>query len=371
MTVSCQRVIDVVERLAPKRWAEEWDNVGLMTGSPSQPVGKVFVTLDVTNELVRRLPPDIDMIISHHPLIFKPLRQLREDLPEGQLLASLLRRGIAVYCAHTNFDVAPGGINDWLAERLQLQKTQPLQPGNLDALYKVTVFVPQEQAEVVHQAMAQAGAGRLGNYSYCSFQTPGVGTFLPLEGARPFVGVTGKLERVAEIRLETVVPAPILDRVIRAMRKAHPYEEVAYDVVLMQNTTGFIGLGRIGTLPDVTVLESFAVQVQERLGTTGVRVVGDPKKAVHKVAVCGGSGVSMLSKAAHAGADVLVTGDVKYHEAQQALERGVALIDAGHFATEFAAVTIIGNQLEQVAGEEGWDIEVLCDTSAKDVFWFL
>jgi len=368
MSVSCQRIIDALERLAPRRWAEEWDNVGLMTGSPAQTIRKVAVALDVTADLLERLPADTDMIVSHHPLIFQPVKNLREDLPAGRLLAALVRRKLAVYCAHTNLDAASGGINDLLAERFALAEVKVLQPGRQDGLYKLVVFVPTEASDKVHQAMAAAGAGHIGNYSHCSFQTTGTGTFLPLAGTQPYIGTIGALERVAEVRLETVVPATLLDRVVRAMLRAHPYEEVAYDVVALQNTPPLTGLGRIGHLPAPLSLTAFAAQVQDALGGNAVRLVGAGDKLIRKVAVCGGSGASLIGKAAFAGADVLVTGDVKYHDAQLALEQGISLVDAGHFATEAVAVPAMAGQITAAAAAEGWDLEIWQDAAAQDLF---
>lgn len=369
MSVKLQAVLEALEALAPRRLAEEWDNVGLQLGQPAQPVERVLVALDVSAAVVAEArEKKADLIVAHHPFLFKPLRQIRTDLPQGKLVQALLQDNIAVYAAHTNLDRAPGGLNDWLAEALGLQQVEVLQPGPADALVKLVTFVPQEQAEQVRQALGDAGAGHIGQYSHCSFQTTGEGAFLPLAGTRPFLGKPGKLERVAEVRLETILPRRFANRVVRALLRSHPYEEVAYDLYPLLNERPEGGLGRLGLLQAEISLAQLAEQVAAALEIPGLRQVGDGARRVRKVAVCGGAGAGLVSRAAFCGADVLVTGDVKYHEAQEAQNSGLGLLDAGHFATERLMVGKVAAYLRQQSQRGRWSLDVLAATGERDVF---
>lgn len=369
MPVKCQVVMDAIEKLAPRRLAESWDNVGLLLGSPAQTIHKVLLTLDVTEEVVEKAVQDgIDLIIAHHPLIFKSIHAIRTDLPQGKILSALLKSNIAVYAAHTNLDITTGGVNDALASALQLQDVQPLAISSTEKLCKLVVFIPPTHVEVVREAITEAGAGHIGKYSHCTFLTNGTGTFLPLEGSKPFIGESGKMEYIEESRLETIFPEKMSRRVIKAMLQAHPYEEVAYDVYQLENKGIGSGLGRIGKLSAPMSFADFAIQVKTALGIDSVNVAGAPGGVVKKVAVCGGTGAGLLHKAAFAGADVLVTGDVKYHEAQEAAAIGIGMIDAGHFATEQPVLLHLKKYLYQCANEGKWSVDIQIDEVNKDVF---
>jgi dinuclear metal center YbgI/SA1388 family protein len=309
-----------------------------------------------------------NMIIAHHPLIFKGITNIRTDMHHGQLLARLLKADIAVYAAHTNLDIAANGVNDVLVERLQLRQAQPLSVSYTEKLVKLVVFVPQTHVEQVRRAIIQAGAGHIGNYSNCTFQSDGMGTFLPLTGANPFIGEQGKLEVVPEFRLETIMPEKISRRVIKSMCKAHPYEEVAYDIYPLHNVGPVAGLGRIGKLAQAVSFADFIFQVKAALGIGQVSAVGSTTKMISKVAVCGGSGAGLIGKAVFAGADVLVTGDVKYHDAQDALAAGIAIIDAGHFSTEQPVIAHVAEYLKQCSEQEKWAVEIDSDNMSTDVF---
>lgn len=371
MSVKCQVIMDAMEQLAPKCLAEKWDNVGLLIGSPAQTIGKILVTLDVTQGVVDQAVSDgVDLIITHHPILFTPVKNIRRDLPQGKILADLLTANIGVYAAHTNLDSATGGVNDLLAEKLHLQDTKPLTVSYSEKLYKLIVFVPKTHEEVVSHALGEAGAGHghVGNYSHCKFSSQGMGSFLPLAGAQPFIGQCGNLVNVEEVRLETVVPEKISRRVIKAMIKAHPYEEVAYDLYELLNGGNELGLGRIGKLLSPLPLHDFILQVKQVLGIDYVSVSGNLEKMVKKIAVCGGSGASLIHKAAFAGADVLVTGDVKYHEGQDALAAGIAIVDAGHFATEQPIVSCVAQYLTKCGDKDKWAVDIHVETVNQDVF---
>lgn len=369
MSVKCQVIIDAMERLAPKYLAESWDNVGLLLGSPAQKITKLLITLDVTKAVATQAVQDgIDMIITHHPILFKAVNNIRTDLPQGQILVSLLKANIAVYAAHTNLDIATGGVNDILASKLNLQDPEPLVVSYTEKLCKLVVFVPNNHMEVVRRAISEAGAGHVGNYSHCTFSSNGTGSFLPLDGTQPFIGSNGVVEYVEETRLETIVPEKISRRVLKAMLKVHPYEEVAYDLYQLINSGHSLGLGRVGKLIAPMPLAEFIAQVKMALGIEYVNVAGPQDKIVKKVAVCGGSGASFINKAVFAGADVFITGDVKYHEAQDALAAGIVVIDAGHFATEQPVVSYVTEYLTSCATKDKWAVDICIDTVNKDVF---
>jgi dinuclear metal center YbgI/SA1388 family protein len=367
--IKCQVAMDALEKIAPRRLAEDWDNVGLMTGSPAQAVHKIFVCLDVTQAVVlRAVESGCDMIVSHHPLIFKPIKNLRSDLPQGKLLQSILENHLIVFSAHTNLDITDGGVNDVLAEKIGLTNLQPFVSTEEEELVKLVVFVPEEQADAVRFAIGDAGAGAIGGYSHCSFSARGEGMFLPGEGTHPFVGIPGKMEKVDEVKIETILPLRIKNKVVRAMLKAHPYEEVAYDIYPLKNTGKTMSLGRFGELVDPLEIEEFAALVKKSLPVDGVRFVRGGKKLIKKVALCSGSGAEFITKAAYMGADAYVTGDVKYHEAQKAEQLGMHLIDAGHFGTEMPVVQVLADLLRRAAIEGKWKIEVLADEESQDVF---
>jgi len=352
--VSVQQVIEIMEQWAPRRFAAEWDNVGLIIGEPAGRVEGVLVALDLTMEVAREAKDKgVQLIVTHHPPVFRPMASIRFDTPQGALVQFLIRHGIAAYASHTNLDSAEGGVSDLLAEALGLSQVEVLSADYREKMVKLVVFVPAGHLVEVQRALGEAGAGWIGNYSHCSFRTLGTGAFLPLAGAAPFIGQAGVLEEVEEYRLETIVPQNILPKVIKAMLKAHPYEEVAYDLYPLANEGLVTGLGRIGRLASPVMLEDFARQVKERLGLSGIRVQGDLRRKVSKVALCGGSGAGLIAKAVFRGADVLVTGDVKHHEALDACNAGLAIVDAGHYATEWMVVPAIAHRLGQELTTEG------------------
>ncbi len=369
MSVKCRTIMAALERLAPRELAAGWDNVGLLVGSPEQEVASLLVTLDVTPEVAERAAADgVDLIVAHHPLIFKNLSAVRTDTPLGRTLATLLAAGVAVYAAHTNLDTADGGVNDCLAARLALTELRPLAVEGRERLLKLAVFVPEDHVEEVRGAITAAGAGYIGNYSHCTFQTAGTGTFMPLAGTEPFIGEQGRLEYAAEYRLETIMPESAAAAVVDAMLKAHPYEEVAYDLYALNNPGRAYGLGRVGRLAAPEPFAAFVRRLKDVLGVEQVRVAGPADRQVAKVAVCGGSGAGLLAAAAAAGVDVLVTGDVKYHEALDAAGGGLTLVDAGHFATEFPVVGALAAHLEACAAQSGWGVTIRTENFSRDVF---
>lgn len=348
MSVTCQEIMDIMERLAPCQLAEEWDNVGLLIGDPGDRVEGVLVSLDLTAPvLAEASAKGANLILVHHPPIFRPLKELRTDTPLGKLLADVLKEKMQVYAAHTNLDVAPLGVSQQLARKLELVETRILQPAGEDKLFKLVVFVPESHEAHVRKSLGDAGAGWIGNYSHCTFRTAGKGTFRPLEGADPFLGRVGQLEEAAEYRLETIVPQSRLQEVIKAMLASHPYEEVAYDLYPLSNRGRAYGLGRVGQLIEPMLFSDFVEYVKLTLGNQQVKVAGDLNMKVERVAVCGGAGGSLVSRAAQEKAQVLVTGDVSYHQAQEALSLGLGVIDAGHYLTERVVLNSLVDYLKE------------------------
>lgn len=331
---TCRQVMAAIEKFAPKALAEDWDNSGLQVGDPDREIKSILVALDVTEEVLKEaMALGADMIISHHPLIFKSQKNINRSNPLGKLLFEAIQNNIDIYSCHTNADSCFEGVNHVLAVRLGLKDIEVLQPAGTQ-LYKLVVFVPEGFEDKVRGAMGDAGAGWLGQYSHCTFTTGGEGSFKPLSGAQPFIGTPGKLEKVPELRVETIVPEYLLNQTIKRVLRVHPYEEVAYDVYPLENSEQRHGLGRIGNLETPMTLRSFGEKIKEELSCLWVAVSGEEDTMVARVAVCGGSGGNFVSLAKAKKAEVLVTGDVKYHDALEARQLGLNIIDAGHNATE-------------------------------------
>jgi dinuclear metal center YbgI/SA1388 family protein len=363
-----ETIIQLMERLAPKHYAVPDDKIGLQIGSAAKEVRRVLVTLDVTPEVVEEAAGlGAELIIAHHAVIYRPLAHLRTDTPAGSLAASLLRKDIAVYISHTNLDTAEGGINDWMAEALELVGREVLEEVHTDKLFKLVVFVPESHHETVRTAIFSAGAGWIGNYSDCSFNIEGTGTYQPREGSNPFLGEQDRLTQTREIRLETIVPLSARKKVIAAMLKAHPYEEVAYDLYGMDLKGRSFGLGRVGVIPAPESLDQFAERVKTALNVPFVRMVGDGSKMVRKVAVLGGAGAKYIRHAKYAGADVLVTGDIDFHSAQDAQASGLAIIDPGHHAEKIMKLKAAEWLAEQL-NEKGYATEVFASQVDTEPF---
>lgn len=365
-------LVQLMEEWAPPEWAESWDNVGLQLGDPARPSGRILVALELTGAVVEEaIRRDVNLVVVHHPPIFRPLQAIRFDSFAGRRLERLIKAGVGIYAAHTNLDQAEGGTNDTLAALVGLPNPEVLQPVGEEKLVKLVVFVPVGHEEAVRTALAGAGAGHIGNYSHCTFQTPGTGTFLPLAGTKPFIGEQGKLESVQEIRLETILPESRVRRAVAAMQKAHPYEEVAYDLYPLANRGRVRGHGRIATFSEPQTLGEVAERLRAKLNLDGLSIVGDPKRLVHKVAVGAGAGGSLIPLAVRRGVDLLVTGDIKYHDAQDALDAGLAIIDVGHYNSEAIIVGPVARHLREGLAAAGLQAEVLEAQAGRDPFQLL
>ncbi len=368
--VNGHEIIQLFEQFSPKSYAMEDDKIGLQIGRLNKPVENVMIALDVLEEIVdEAIMKNVQLIIAHHPPIFRPLKAIATDTPSGRMIEKLIKHDIAVYAAHTNLDVAVGGVNDMLAEALQLTNTEVLYPTFETKLKKLVVYVPIENVDDVKKAIGDAGAGAIGNYSHCTFSSPGIGQFLPNDLANPHIGTSGILESVKEERVETIFPANLERRILSAMFKAHPYEEVAYDIYQLENKGEVLGLGRIGNIEEMT-LKDFATHVKQALDVTGVRVVGDMNSIVKKVAVLGGDGNKYFSAAKFKGADVYVTGDMYYHVAHDAMMMGLNIVDPGH-NVEKVMKNGVAKQLTKMCEEKGYQVSFIPSEINTDPFQFM
>jgi dinuclear metal center YbgI/SA1388 family protein len=330
-------VFEALNAAYPFAHCAEWDNVGIQLGDPGQRADRILVALDPSPAAVDRLiRTKSDLLVTHHPLIFSPLKSIRPDRPASAAAFRLARVGAAVISAHTNADAAPFGVSWAIARRLGLQGIEPLVPDDPSGnACKVVVFVPEDNADSIRVALSGAGAGRIGDYSDCTFESGGTGTFTAPRAASPFAGTAGSRNAVAELRIETVVAGADLPRVLQALRGAHPYEEPAIDVYPLRGGALGGGYGAIGLLPAAAPAAAVLDAIAHRLRCNGgLRVAGPLRRTVRRIAVLGGSGADFIRAAVDAGADLFVTGDVKFHQAQEAMAAGITVADVGHGAAE-------------------------------------
>lgn len=369
--VNGHEIIALFEKWSPKRFAMEGDPVGLHVGQLNRTVENVLVTLDVNDEVIdEAIRKGANLIIAHHPPIYRPMKGLLTDTPQGSMIAKCIKNDIAVYAAHTNLDVAPGGVNDMLAEKLGLTDTDIVEPTYSEPLYKLVIFCPVTHAEEIRQALGKAGAGAIGDYAGCSFSSAGIGRFTPVEGANPFIGEVDKGEEVKEERIEVVLPGLLRGKVLKAMLASHPYEEPAYDLIILDQVSIGYGLGRIGVLQEKTTLAQFAELVKIAFDVPALRFVGDPNKEIRKVAVLGGDGNKYIGAAKRSGADVLVTGDLYYHVAHDAEAMGLAVIDPGH-NIERVMIRGVADYMQAACGEARYNVLFIESEISTEPFTFI
>jgi dinuclear metal center YbgI/SA1388 family protein len=328
-------IVDAVDRLAPFRAAEAWDNVGLLLGDAAWPVRRVLVCLDVSEAVCREAARRrADLILAHHPLLFKDVDRLTSETRVGRLALALLASRRAVVAAHTNLDGAPGGLCDILAGMVGLRDLKPLRAEPAGKRYKVVVFVPAKDLDPVRIAAFAAGAGRIGNYAECAFAAEGDGTFLPGAGAHPAVGRRGRRSTVRELRLEFLVDDRRLGGVLASVARAHSYEEPAMDVYPLHAAPGPGGIGRVGRLARPMAAGRFADVVRKALGAKAIALAGPVARKIRRVAVVTGSGSGLADLVLATGADAYLTGELKYHEIEDLAAAGVTVILGGHYRTE-------------------------------------
>ncbi|MDQ3440923.1 MAG: Nif3-like dinuclear metal center hexameric protein [Planctomycetota bacterium] len=340
-------LIDALETIAPTRHAEAWDNVGLIAGDPSQPVTKALLTIDYTPEVAEEgTAGGFDAIVAYHPPIFDAIKRVTA----GSLIFDAITRGVAIYSPHTALDVADGGTNDMLADAIGIDATDrgPLRLIEPKAQqYKLVTFVPEKDVQRVADALFDAGAGRIGNYAQCSFQSPGTGTFYGEEGTNPTVGEAGKLERAAEVKVETVMPIARMHEVLAALRKAHPYEEPAFDLVQLAAPPEKLGQGRIGTLPP-TPRSPVIGRIKRELELEYVLVAGPTDGSITRAACCAGACGNMLDDAIRRKAELYLTGEIRHHDAIEAVSAGLTVVCTLHSNSERAVLKRLKQRLAEL-----------------------
>ena len=362
-------LVAYLDEFAPLGRALPDDNSGLQWGDLCRDEPALLLALDFNEKVLEEaLGRGITFILTHHPFLYRPLQRLNWHNKREALIMRAIREGITLFAAHTNLDVASRGVSQALGELLNITKMQPLCLTGRGELEKLVVFVPEGYEERVRNALAEAGAGWIGNYSHCSYQVLGTGTFLPREGASPFTGLQGSLEKVREYRLETIFYRYCRQRVLEALKAVHPYEEVAYDLYPLANEGEVWGLGRIGCLAEEMTLGQLAERCNQLLEPDFLNVLGDLEALVEKVAVLGGSGAEYIPVALQNGAEVFISGDIKFHAAQEAALEGMSVIDAGHAATERPVLQVLARFLKEKIELAGLKTEVII-SQEQNRFW--
>jgi dinuclear metal center YbgI/SA1388 family protein len=339
-------LIAVIEKYAAPELQEDYDNAGLITGNAAWECNSVLCTLDVTVEVVKEAKENkCNLIIAHHPIIFRGLKRINGRDYVEQVIIEAIKNDIAIYAAHTNLDNILLGVNGMIGKKLGLKNITILQPKN-KMLRRLITFAPVDQAEHVRNAVFAAGAGHIGKYSECSFNSDGTGTFKAGEGADPYVGEIGELHHERETKIEIVYPFYLENQVVKALVDNHPYEEVAYDIFTMDNVHFGIGAGIIGELEEPRDEKDFLKFIKERFKAEGIRHTELLAKPVKKVAVCGGAGSFLIKKAAQKGADMYITADVKYHEFFDA-EGKLVVVDIGHYESEQFTIDLLHDLLAE------------------------
>lgn len=340
-------VIGQLEVLAPRSLAEKWDHVGLMVGSKNSKVEKILCALDLTDTVLHEaINEGIDCIVTHHPFLFKPLANIDLESEKGRMIAKLIKYNIAVYSMHTNYDIAEGGLNDYLAQLIGLQDVKVLSPTQKEKLCKCIVYVPESHYEVVRETIIAHNNCAIGAYKGCTYTTLGEGTFIPLEGSTPYLGAEGVLEKVQEKQISFMTYMEEVSNILEEIKKVHPYEEIAFDTYNLNHVEKVYGIGRYGNLVEPQSINVFIERLKTIFKISHVRVTDLKEKSVERVAICSGSGAEFIKDAARV-ADVYITGDLKFHEAQIAQELGITVIDVGHYASENIAMTHIAEYLKE------------------------
>lgn len=327
-----KEITNAIEAVAPLHLQESWDNAGMQVGCAENEVTGVLLCTDVREEILdEAIERGANLIISHHPLLFRGLKKIVGRTYQERIVARAIKHNITIYCAHTNMDSAVGGVNFKMAEKIGLKNVRVLSPQQ-GTQRKVVVFVPHEAVSQVEKAMCDAGAGRLGNYDNCSYSMNGEGHYRPLEGAEPWAGNVGEVHEEPEVRLEVLVNKAMCSRVVSAMLKAHPYEEPAFDIIALENEDKYAGLGVIGDIEPQDA-RRFLESVKKSFEVETMRYSGNLDRKVSRIAMCGGAGVEFAGLAMSQGAEVYITGDMKYHDFQGNEDR-IILADIGHYESE-------------------------------------
>jgi len=341
-----KEIIKTLEHWAPPAYQASYDNSGLLTGQSSDELSGVVVTLDCTEAIVdEAIAKNANLIVAHHPIIFNGLKSLTGKNYVERTIIKAIKNNVAIYSIHTNLDHVLSGVNKKFCEKIGLEKIRILVPKS-DTLSKLVTFVPKANAEEVVDALHVAGAGHIGNYDECIFQTEGMGSFRPNENSHPHIGKPNVKEIVSEMRVELIFPSHLQTKVLAALKQAHPYEEVAYYVNVLLNENQQVGAGMIGELKDPVFTDDFFKQLKKEFGLTVIRHTRVHKEKISKIAVCGGAGSFLLSHAKAEKADMFITADFKYHEFFDA-ENKIIIADIGHYESEVATKELIYEFLKE------------------------
>lgn len=331
--VTVKEVVSYIENIAHISYQETYDNSGLLVGNEAAQVKGVLLCLDSTEDVVdEAIKKNCNLIISHHPIIFQGLKKLNGKTYVERVIIKAIQNNIAIYTAHTNLDNTINGVNSRICEKLHLKNCKILAPKK-NALKKLVTFCPPKEVEKLREALFSAGGGTIGNYDKCSFNISGIGTFRGLEGTKPFVGNIGSLHQEEEIRIEIIFPAYLEENLVNSLIKAHPYEEVAYDVYFLDNYYPSIGSGMIGELEEEVAEKSFLENLKKLMNTSCIRYTSLLSKNIKKVAVCGGSGSFLIKQAIAEKAQIFISSDIKYHQFFDA-ENKIIVADIGHYESE-------------------------------------
>jgi dinuclear metal center YbgI/SA1388 family protein len=330
--VKLRELISKVNDISPFFLQESYDNSGLQFGDLDSDVKKILLALEITSDSVNEaLKVRANVILSHHPILFFAVKKIsKQDMPA---LFSAFVNNINLVSAHTNFDLAANGLNDFVGKLLGIKKDRAIVPSS-EKTYKLAVYVPIDYTDQVREALFNAGAGQLGNYKDSSFNVSGKTTFTPLEGTKPFLGKTGERSIVNEVKIETIVRGSLLDKVISSLKEAHPYEEPAYDLYELKIDNTKNGIGMVGSLENSLSIEDFALIVKKKLKAKYVRLIGNSNINVKRIALCTGAGSSLLDRVKRLNVDLFITGDITYHTAIHAKEIGLNILDVEHFDSE-------------------------------------
>ena len=355
-------VLTVLDELYDPRWADDWDAVGPVVGDPYADVSKVLFAVDPVRAVAdEAIEWGADLIVTHHPLMLRGVNSVAATTPKGAVVHDLIRAGVALHTCHTNADSPPGGVSASMADAFGLQDVTPLDADTADPLDKIITFVPHAQTAQVVDALANAGAGNIGEYDRCFFESEGTGSFRPSANANPTIGSADTIEEVDEARVEMILPRARRAGVLAALRSAHPYEEPAFDLFELAAMPSDRGSGRIGALPHQTTLREFAADVVRALPATpsAARIAGDPDRPVRHVALCGGAGDFLLDQARAAGADVYVTSDLRHHPVSELQEQpgAPAVIDVPHWAAEWTWLPVAARALSGRLETRGATVE--------------
>lgn len=346
-------LIEKIEKKYPLSLAYDWDNSGLNIGDLNQEIKKVLLCLELNQEILKEaIEKKADLVITHHPLIFKGIKKFDFSIKRNDWIKNLIKNDISVYCMHTNFDIGEDGLNDYICDKLDLKNKRIIEKTSKENYYKCIIYIPFDKKEEFKEHMLIFNETKIGNYDACGFEMQGVGSFRPLEGSQAFVGEKNKIAFVKESRLEFFLKGKFVKKFLDEAKKIHPYEEMAYDLFEISDVYEEIGLGKFGELKKDNKMSDLIAKIKQILNIENVVFIGDLKKNIKTVGVITGSGADCIKLASNKGCDLFITGDVKYHQALEAEEMGINVLDVGHYGSENIFPKVFLKSLEKEFKEE-------------------